>query len=60
MDESLYDRIARRAYEKFLARHGRHGSDLEDWLSAEREILDEISAETKPGEKAPRRKKPQA
>jgi len=58
MDESLNDRIARRAYEKFVARRGRHGNDLEDWLAAEREVLDEILAEKKPRKRAPRAKKP--
>lgn len=32
------DRIAQRAYELYLARGGEHGSDWEDWLTAEREI----------------------
>lgn len=32
------DAVARRAYELFLARGGAHGSDVEDWLRAEREI----------------------
>ena len=31
--------IARRAYELFLQRGGEHGRDLEDWLTAERELL---------------------
>ncbi len=30
--------IARRAYERFMARGGAHGHDLEDWLEAEREL----------------------
>ena len=30
--------IAKRAYEIFLARGASHGSDLEDWLQAEREL----------------------
>ena len=32
------DRIAARAYELYLARGGAHGSDWEDWLTAEREL----------------------
>lgn len=32
------DRIARRAYELYLARGGSHGRELEDWLAAEREF----------------------
>jgi hypothetical protein len=33
--------IAQRAYEKFLARGGAHGSDQEDWTEAERELTAE-------------------
>ena len=32
--------IACRAYELFLARGAQHGRDLDDWLQAERELLD--------------------
>jgi hypothetical protein len=31
--------IARRAYELFLERGGEHGRDLDDWLRAERELV---------------------
>ena len=37
--EDRRDRIAQRAYELYLARGGGHGSDWEDWLAAEREVL---------------------
>ena len=30
--------IARRAYDRFLARGCEHGHDVEDWLQAEREL----------------------
>ncbi len=30
--------IARRAYERYLARGGEHGHDVEDWIQAEREL----------------------
>jgi hypothetical protein len=30
--------VARRAYEIFLSRGGGHGSDVEDWLEAERQV----------------------
>lgn len=43
--EDRRTRIARRAYELYLARGGSHGSDWEDWLRAERELLDHGSAE---------------
>jgi DUF2934 family protein len=32
-------RIAARAYEKFLQRGGEPGRDLDDWLEAERELV---------------------
>lgn len=35
------DEIARRAYERFVARGREHGHDLEDWLQAESELLRE-------------------
>jgi Protein of unknown function (DUF2934) len=38
---TLDARIRRRAYEVYLRRAGRAGSDLEDWLEAEREVLGE-------------------
>jgi ribosomal protein L7/L12 len=36
---SMRDQIAARAYERFLARGGEHGHDVEDWLAAEAEIM---------------------
>ena len=30
--------IAKRAYEKWLTRGGRHGADQQDWFEAEREL----------------------
>jgi hypothetical protein len=33
-----HDEIARRSYELFLARGGQAGHEVEDWLSAEREL----------------------
>ncbi len=36
-------RIAERAYELHHRRGGHHGQDLEDWLTAEREVLSEKS-----------------
>jgi hypothetical protein len=35
-------RIARRAHEMYEARSGHHGTAIEDWLTAERQIDDEI------------------
>ena len=39
----LDSRIAERAYELWKHRGGHHGQDLEDWLTAEREVLSEES-----------------
>ncbi len=57
MMELLRERIAKRAHEKFVARGGQHGYDLEDWLEAEREVVEEIKAEQKAEKKAPKAKK---
>ena len=40
--ESRMNRIARRAHEISEARSGQHGPAMEDWLTAERQIDDEI------------------
>ena len=37
-DTGLYERVAQRAYELYEQRGGQAGSELEDWLQAEREI----------------------
>jgi hypothetical protein len=39
LSEEVRERIAQRAYEIHQKRGGQHGSDWEDWLQAEREIL---------------------
>ena len=41
--EDTQSRITERAYELFDRRGGHHGQDLDDWLTAEREILSEES-----------------
>jgi len=38
----LHQRIAERAYQRFVERERIHGHDLDDWLEAERSILAEI------------------
>ena len=40
--ESRMNRIARRAHEIYEARNGQHGTAMEDWLTAERQIDEEI------------------
>ena len=48
-DRSVYERIAERAYELYQKRGQYHGSDLDDWLEAERSVLSEHhSAEATP------------
>ena len=37
--QDLYEAIAFKAYELFLGRGGSHGNDMEDWLEAERIIV---------------------
>lgn len=37
---ATHDKIALRAYEIYLERNGAPGNPLEDWVRAEREILD--------------------
>ena len=43
------DRVARRAYELYLARGGSHGADWDDWLAAERELINARADEQEPG-----------
>ena len=40
--EDLHVLIAKRAYDLYSERGSRHGSALDDWLEAEREILGQI------------------
>ena len=37
------DEIAQRAYALYLGRGGEDGHDLDDWLTAERELQEELS-----------------
>ena len=47
--DPLTEAIARRAYELFLERGGGHGHDLDDWLQAERELLETARTREKKG-----------
>jgi hypothetical protein len=38
-DPSLQGQIAERAYQLFQQRGGSHGSDVQDWLTAEQDVL---------------------
>ncbi|MBI3301752.1 MAG: DUF2934 domain-containing protein [Deltaproteobacteria bacterium] len=41
-DEALYERVARKAYELYQQRGEEHGRDLDDWLTAERLVQEEL------------------
>jgi hypothetical protein len=41
-DEELYQRVTRKAYELYQQRGEKAGHDLEDWLTAERLVRDEL------------------
>ena len=43
VNDDMQVRIAERAYELHHHRGGHHGQDLEDWLTAEREVLSRAS-----------------
>ena len=42
----LMDQVSRRAYELFTERGCEHGSDIDDWLNAEKQILGTPVAES--------------
>ena len=44
---NLEERIRARAYELFEQRGRTHGSDLDDWLHAEAEVIGSLKAVTK-------------
>jgi hypothetical protein len=41
-DEQFYARVAKKAYELFEQRGGDHGHDVDDWLKAERMVVEEL------------------
>jgi DUF2934 family protein len=41
-DEELYERVAQKAYELYQQRGEDHGHDLEDWLTAEQIVQEEL------------------
>jgi HSP20 family molecular chaperone IbpA len=45
--EEMRERVARRAYEKFVDRGAVHGRDVGDWLDAERELIIKPPAEVR-------------
>ncbi len=42
MNTIMQEKIARRAYEIYMARGGQHGCDMDDWLKAEAELRQEV------------------
>ena len=49
------EKIAQRAYEKWMKRGCKHGAHLQDWAEAEAEIKAEIASPAKQGTMASRR-----
>lgn len=45
-DQALMREIAMRAYVRFCHRGCAHGGDIDDWLEAEREVLESRKSET--------------
>jgi hypothetical protein len=41
-------KISERAYNKFMQRGGEHGHDVEDWIEAEKEVLDSLRKSSVP------------
>jgi Protein of unknown function (DUF2934) len=41
----LMEEIERRAYDIYLSRGGADGNDVDDWLQAERQVLEELKKE---------------
>jgi len=44
------EQVAARAFERFLARGGEHGHDVEDWLAAEEELRGAAGISNRPVE----------
>jgi hypothetical protein len=59
-DSALYDEIARVAYSIYEKRGYRHGSDLQDWVEAERLVMKKSSKNMESESKSskPRQSKP--
>lgn len=57
-DEALKQEIARRAYVRFCDRGCAHGGDVDDWLEAEREVLESRKSETATDEQAVAKPRP--
>lgn len=50
MDEQIRAWIGDRAHEIYLERGCREGYELDDWLQAEREVMQEISSDSDSGD----------
>jgi hypothetical protein len=60
MEESLRERIAKRAYELYQKR-GKHGTNsMQDWLEAEREVMTESNPAKPKATKKAAKKAPQS
>ena len=51
-DEKLATKINERAYQLYVSKGSNDGSDLDDWLQAEKEVLHEVVKESKTKKRA--------
>lgn len=54
---TLAERIQNKAYEIYQKRGGEHGSDMDDWLQAEKEVMESQKKVKKPVAKKPAKPK---
>lgn len=46
-----HERIAQRAYEKWMKRGCPHGTDMQDWIEAEKELMAEMARTPSTGQR---------
>ena len=51
-NEGLETKINERAYQLYVSKGSNDGSDLDDWLQAEKEVLQEVIKESKTKKRA--------
>lgn len=57
-DETLREEIARRAHLRFCDRGCAHGGDVDDWLAAEREVIESRKSEAAPDRPSRAKRRP--
>jgi len=45
--DNVQEKIAKRAFDLFVARGGQHGYHIQDWLQAEKEVGEKVAAPKK-------------